>query len=47
MGADDIDAKTFERSISILVKHRTDIDVVSERVGLQLGETSEEVARSS
>ncbi len=47
MGSDDIDAKTFERSISILVKHRTDIDLVSERVGVKLGETSEEVARSS
>ena len=38
MGADDIDRETFERSISILVKHRTDIDVVSERVGVKLGE---------
>ena len=38
MGADDIDRDVFERSISILVKHRTDIDVVSERVGVKLGE---------
>jgi MoxR-like ATPase len=38
MGADDIDRETFEQSISILVKHRTDIDVVSERVGVKLGE---------
>jgi len=45
MGADDIDRETFERSISILVKHRTDIDLVSERVGVKLGATSEEVAR--
>jgi MoxR-like ATPase len=37
MGADDIDRETFEQSISILVKHRTDIDVVSERVGVKLG----------
>ncbi len=43
LGADDIDRETFERSISILVKHRTDIDVVSERVGVKLGETPEEV----
>src|ERR671915_980782 len=36
LGADDIDAEAFERSISILVKHRTDIDLVSERVGVKL-----------
>jgi MoxR-like ATPase len=46
MGADDIDRETFERSISILVKHRTDIDIVSERVGVKLGEASEEVPSS-
>ena len=39
MGADDIDAEIFEQSISILVKHRTDIDLVAERVGVKLGET--------
>ena len=38
MGAEDIDREVFEKSISILVKHRTDIDVVSERVGVKLGE---------
>jgi MoxR-like ATPase len=38
LGAEDIDRETFERSISILVKHRTDIDVVSERVGVKLAE---------
>jgi MoxR-like ATPase len=43
LGADDIDRETFQRSISILVKHRTDIDLVSERVGVKLGEPSEEV----
>jgi MoxR-like ATPase len=43
MGAEDIDRETFEKSMSILVKHRTDIDVVSERVGVKLGETSEQV----
>ena len=37
MGADDIDRETFEQSISIIVKHRTDIDLVAERVGVQLG----------
>jgi hypothetical protein len=46
MGADDIDRETFEQSISILVKHRTDIDVVSERVGVKLGDAAEEVSSS-
>ncbi|HZJ28481.1 MAG TPA: MoxR family ATPase [Solirubrobacterales bacterium] len=36
IGAEDIDRETFDRSISILVKHRTDIDLVAERVGLRL-----------
>jgi MoxR-like ATPase len=36
MGAEDIDRETFDQSISILVKHRTDIDVVAERVGVRL-----------
>ena len=40
MGADDIDRETFNRSMSILVKHRTDIDLVAERVGLKLPEAS-------
>ncbi len=47
MGADDIDRETFERSISILVKHRTDIDVVSERVGVKLGDPAAEEVPSS
>ena len=36
MGAEDIDRETFEQSMSILVKHRTDIDLVAERVGMRL-----------
>ena len=36
LGADDIDRETFERSMSIIVKHRTDIDLVAERVGVKL-----------
>jgi MoxR-like ATPase len=36
MGAEDIDRETFEQSLSILVKHRTDIDLVAERVGVKL-----------
>jgi len=37
MGADDIDSSVFQRTMSIIVKHRTDIDVVAERVGVRLG----------
>ncbi|HKH23105.1 MAG TPA: MoxR family ATPase [Solirubrobacterales bacterium] len=38
MGAEDIDQDVFEQSISIIVKHRTDIDLVSERVGVKLAD---------
>jgi MoxR-like ATPase len=37
LGADDIDGKVFTETLSIIVKHRTDLDVVAERVGLKLG----------
>jgi MoxR-like ATPase len=37
LGADDIDQEMFERTLSIIVKHRTDLDVVAERVGVKLG----------
>jgi MoxR-like ATPase len=36
MGAEDIDRETFEQSMSIIVKHRTDVDLVAERVGMKL-----------
>jgi hypothetical protein len=36
VGADDIDRETFEQSMSILVKHRSDIDLVAERVAVKL-----------
>jgi MoxR-like ATPase len=38
MGAEDIDRKTFTQSMSIIVKHRTDIDLVAERVGVKLAD---------
>ncbi|HEX6586702.1 MAG TPA: MoxR family ATPase [Solirubrobacterales bacterium] len=38
IGADDIDRETFESSMSILVKHRSDIDLVAERVAVKLGD---------
>ncbi len=36
LGSDDIDRKTFEQTMSIIVKHRTDLDIVAERVGVKL-----------
>jgi MoxR-like ATPase len=38
LGADDIDAETFRQTMSIIVKHRTDLDIVAERVGVKLGQ---------
>jgi MoxR-like ATPase len=37
LGAQDIDAKVFSQTMSIIVKHRTDLDIVAERVGMKLG----------
>jgi MoxR-like ATPase len=37
LGATDIDKSVFDRTLSIIVKHRTDLDVVAERVGVRLG----------
>jgi MoxR-like ATPase len=37
LGADDIDGRVFVETMSIIVKHRTDLDVVAERVGVKLG----------
>jgi MoxR-like ATPase len=37
LGAHDIDSATFMETMSVIVKHRTDMDVVAERVGLKLG----------
>ncbi len=36
LGADDIDASVFASTMSIIVKHRSDIDLVAERVGVKL-----------
>jgi MoxR-like ATPase len=43
LGAEDIDRATFRETMSIIVKHRTDLDIVAERVGLRL----DELARAS
>jgi MoxR-like ATPase len=45
LGADDIDRSVFERTMSIIVKHRSDIDVVAERVGVQLDQPGLEAAQ--
>ena len=36
LGAEDIDARRSRETMSIIVKHRTDLDVVAERVGVKL-----------
>ena len=44
LGADDIDARVFTDTMSIIVKHRTDLDVVAERVGLKLARPADATA---
>jgi len=36
LGADELDAQMFRETMSVIVKHRTDLDVVAERVGMKL-----------
>jgi MoxR-like ATPase len=38
LGAADIDAQVFRDTMSVIVKHRTDLDVVAERVGVKLAD---------
>ena len=38
LGATDIDEQTFRDTMSVIVKHRTDLDLVMERVGVKLGQ---------
>jgi MoxR-like ATPase len=37
LGARDLDGPTFNQTMSVIVKHRTDLDLVAERVGVKLG----------
>ncbi len=37
LGAQDIDETMFRETLSVIVKHRTDLDIVAERVGMKLG----------
>jgi MoxR-like ATPase len=36
LGVEDIDEETFTDTMSVIVKHRTDMDLVAERVGVKL-----------
>ena len=36
LGAEDVDADTLRSTLSVIVKHRTDLDLVAERVGVKL-----------
>jgi MoxR-like ATPase len=36
LGASDIDQATFAETMSVIVKHRTDLDTVAARVGVKL-----------
>jgi MoxR-like ATPase len=38
LGAEDVDAAVLERTMSIIIKHRTDLDLVAERVGVKLAD---------
>jgi len=38
LGADDIDAEVFRRTLSVVVKHRTDLDLAAERIGVKLSD---------
>ncbi len=36
LGAEDVDEETLRSTMSVIVKHRTDLDMVAERVGVKL-----------
>jgi MoxR-like ATPase len=44
LGVDDIDRATFNDTLALIVKHRTDLDIVSERVGVRLHAPDEATA---
>jgi MoxR-like ATPase len=41
LGVDDIDEEIFTDTMSVIVKHRTDMDLVAERVGVKLRPTAD------
>src|SRR5690242_9916766 len=44
LGANDIDADTFRQTLSVIVKHRTDLDTVAARVGVKLEPSASDAA---
>ena len=44
LGAREIDADTFKQTMSVIVKHRTDLDTVAARVGLKLDQPASDAA---
>ena len=44
LGATEIDADVFRQTMSVIVKHRTDLDVVAARVGARLAERAADAA---
>jgi len=38
LGAGDVDGELIERTMSVIVKHRSDLDLVAERVGVKLSD---------
>jgi len=46
LGAQDIDATVFRETLSVIVKHRTDLDVVAQRVGVKLDPAAGLAARA-
>jgi MoxR-like ATPase len=44
LGADDIDQSTFRETMSVIVKHRTDLDTVAARVGVKLDPAADAAA---
>jgi MoxR-like ATPase len=46
LGVDDLDATVFRETLSIIVKHRTDLETVAARVGVRLEEADGAVGRT-
>jgi MoxR-like ATPase len=47
LGAADIDQSTFRETMSVIIKHRTDLDIVAERVGVKLPTSASASAAAS
>ncbi len=44
LGSSEIDAETFRQTMSVIVKHRTDLDTVAARVGVKLEPSASDAA---